>query len=82
MDNYKRELLKGLTQPFILRRTKEQVLGDLPDKVNYLHPVHLSVNEMAVYEEARRGLNSSTRREKPPRKGHLHGISRWSSLRS
>lgn len=54
MDDYKQEMLKGLTQPFILRRTKEEVLGDLPDKVSYEHMVHLSADEMAVYEEARR----------------------------
>lgn len=64
MDDYKRELLKGLTQPFILRRTKEQVLGDLPDKVSYLHPVHLSVNEMAVYEEARKRLELKYKKRK------------------
>lgn len=64
MDDYKRELLKGLTQPFILRRTKEQVLGDLPDKVSYLHPVRLSVNEMAVYEEARKRLELKYKKRK------------------
>ena len=64
MDDYKRELLKGLTQPFILRRTKEEVLGELPDKVSYEHMVHLTSTEMAVYEEARQLLEVKYKKHK------------------
>ncbi|MBQ2452685.1 MAG: DEAD/DEAH box helicase [Bacteroidales bacterium] len=64
MDDYKREMLKGLTQPFILRRTKEEVLGELPDKVSYEHMVHLSGNEMAVYENARQLLEVKYKKNK------------------
>lgn len=64
MDDYKRELLKGMTQPFILRRTKEDVLGDLPDKVCYQHLVHLNENEMTVYEEARQRLELKFKKNK------------------
>lgn len=64
MDEYKRALLKGLTQPFILRRTKEEVLGELPDKVSYEHMVHLSEEEMAVYENARELLEVKYKKNK------------------
>ena len=64
MDDYKREMLKGLTQPFILRRTKEEVLGELPDKVSYEHMVHLSGDEMAVYENARQLLEVKYKKNK------------------
>lgn len=64
MDNYKQELLKGLTQPFILRRTKEEVLRDLPDKISYEHMVHLSFDEMSVYEEARQLLEVKYKKNK------------------
>lgn len=64
MDDYKQELLKGLTQPFILRRTKEEVLRDLPDKISYEHMVHLSSDEMSVYEEARQLLEVKYKKNK------------------
>ena len=53
MDSTKRENLKALTTPFILRRTKEQVLDDLPEKIGYTHMVQLTNEEMAIYEKAR-----------------------------
>ena len=64
MDDYKREMLKGLTQPFILRRTKEEVLRELPDKVSYEHLVHLTADEMAVYEQAREMLEIKYKKHK------------------
>ena len=64
MDDYKREMLKGLTQPFILRRTKEEVLGELPDKVSYEHMVHLSHDELTVYEKAREVLEVKYKKNK------------------
>ena len=64
MDDYKREMLKGMTQPFILRRTKEEVLTELPDKVSYEHMVHLSSDEMSVYEHARELLEAKYAKHK------------------
>ena len=54
LDYEHRMLLKEMTQPFILRRTKEDVLLELPEKIVTTHMVELSDNEQKVYEEMRR----------------------------
>lgn len=46
--------LKRLVQPFILRRTKSQVLLDLPEKTEITLHVDLSAEEAALYESIRR----------------------------
>lgn len=45
--------LKRLILPFILRRTKEQVLDELPPKTEITMSVPLSEGEMALYESFR-----------------------------
>jgi superfamily II DNA or RNA helicase len=49
-----RARLRRLTQPFILRRTKSQVLTELPPRTEIVLPVELSVEETALYESLRR----------------------------
>lgn len=49
-----RARLRKLIQPFILRRTKNQVLTELPSRTEILRPVELSGEEMALYEALRR----------------------------
>jgi len=49
-----RTRLKRLTQPFILRRTKAQVLSELPPRTEIVLPVQLSQEETALYESLRR----------------------------
>lgn len=49
-----RTRLKRLTQPFILRRTKAQVLSELPPRTEIVLPVELSQEELALYESLRR----------------------------
>ncbi|MBD8532024.1 MULTISPECIES: DEAD/DEAH box helicase [unclassified Massilia] len=49
-----RARLKRLTQPFILRRTKSQVLTELPPRTEIVLPVELSAEETALYESLRR----------------------------
>ncbi len=46
--------LKRLIKPFVLRRTKAQVLDELPPKTESTVYVELSPKEAAVYEELRR----------------------------
>lgn len=46
--------LKRLIAPFTLRRTKQEVARELPDKTEIQVPVVLSDDEMAVYEVLRR----------------------------
>ncbi|MHB8058656.1 MAG: DEAD/DEAH box helicase, partial [Desulfuromonadaceae bacterium] len=49
-----RTLLKRLIRPFILRRTKSQVLEELPPRTDILHRIELSREESVFYEALRR----------------------------
>ncbi|MBD1912395.1 MULTISPECIES: DEAD/DEAH box helicase [unclassified Leptolyngbya] len=53
-DKAARLQLKKLIQPFILRRTKNQVLQELPSRTEILLHVEMSADEMAFYEALRR----------------------------
>ncbi len=46
---------RHLIQPFILRRTKTEVLSDLPPLTEIRHEVTLSAGEAALYEAVRKG---------------------------
>ncbi len=46
--------LKALVSPFILRRMKSEVLGELPEKTELVHQVELSSKERSAYEAVRR----------------------------
>ncbi|HEY0464635.1 MAG TPA: DEAD/DEAH box helicase, partial [Polyangiaceae bacterium] len=62
-----RRNLRKLIQPFLLRRTKAQVLAELPPVTEIEHQVELSAEETAIYESIRRSalekLGSSGRGE-------------------
>ncbi|RJG09458.1 DEAD/DEAH box helicase [Massilia cavernae] len=49
-----RARLKRLIQPFILRRTKSQVLSELPPRTEIVLPVDQTAEEAALYETLRR----------------------------
>ncbi|MEB3289743.1 MAG: DEAD/DEAH box helicase [Leptolyngbya sp.] len=53
-DKQARNRLKKLIQPFILRRTKTEVLEELPARTEITLQVELSAQEMAFYEALRR----------------------------
>jgi superfamily II DNA or RNA helicase len=53
-DSHARAALKALVQPFILRRTKSQVLEDLPPRMEMMRLVELSEQERALHESLRR----------------------------
>ncbi|NJO41547.1 MAG: DEAD/DEAH box helicase [Cyanobacteria bacterium RU_5_0] len=53
-DRQARHRLKKLIQPFMLRRTKNQVLEELPSRTEILLQVDLSREELAFYEALRR----------------------------
>jgi SNF2 family DNA or RNA helicase len=58
-DNERRQQLRRLIQPFILRRRKEEVLEELPPKTEITLHVELSPEERAFYEALRqRALES------------------------
>ncbi len=46
--------LKRIVGPFMLRRTKQEVVEELPDKTEINLPVELNDEEMAIYELIRR----------------------------
>ncbi len=59
--------LKRLISPFLLRRTKSQVLDDLPPRTEILHRVELGPEEAALYEALRgRALERLAAYEGPP----------------
>lgn len=53
-DKEKQQLLDKIVHPFMLRRTKQAVLKELPEKTEIYQPVELTQDEMAVYESIRR----------------------------
>lgn len=52
-DKVRQRELKRILQPFMLRRTKSEVLDELPTKTEIIHRVELSDAEMAIYENIR-----------------------------
>lgn len=63
-DKQKQLLLKQLISPFILRRTKADVLEELPEKTELTIPIELSEEEMAIYENIRTRTLSGLQTEK------------------
>jgi len=53
-DESRRDQLRRLAQPFMLRRRKSEVLKDLPEKTEITLTVELSPEERAFYEALRR----------------------------
>ena len=52
-DEDAREALKALIRPYLLRRTKQQVLTELPPRTDITRAIPLSEAEMEVYEAMR-----------------------------
>ncbi|MEC4750515.1 DEAD/DEAH box helicase [Methylomicrobium sp. Wu6] len=77
-----RQQLKKLIQPFILRRTKTQVLQELPPRTEIPVYVELSPDEMAFYEAIRReSLNALASTDGPPGQKHLQILAAITKLR-
>lgn len=53
-DKQRQLQLNRIVHPFMLRRTKQEVVDELPDKEEIVLPVELSDDEMKVYEVIRR----------------------------
>ena len=71
-DREARKRLKKLIQPFILRRTKAQVLEELPPRTEVLLQVEMSAEEAAFYEALRRqALEKLERDDSPVGQKHL-----------
>ncbi|MBU0728588.1 MAG: DEAD/DEAH box helicase [Proteobacteria bacterium] len=51
-DKAKRETLRNLIRPFLLRRTKDQVLTELPEVIEDIRTCRLSDDQVRLYREA------------------------------
>jgi superfamily II DNA or RNA helicase len=81
-DRGARQRLKKLVQPFILRRTKNQVLEELPPRTDILLQVELSTEELSFYEALRRkALETLTGEEAPSKNMHLRILAEIMKLR-
>lgn len=64
LDETHHEMLKEMIQPFILRRTKQQVLNDLPEKTEDVHYIEMTDEELAVYEKMRQTVELKFKKNK------------------
>ncbi|MCP4455092.1 MAG: DEAD/DEAH box helicase [Planctomycetes bacterium] len=82
-DTLARHTLKSLIAPFVLRRTKNQVLLDLPPRTELLRLVELSPEERALHESLRqRAINRLERTPgKAPGQKHIQVLAELMKLR-
>ena len=82
-DSHASHILKSLVQPFILRRTKAQVLEDLPSRTELMRLVELSAEERALHESLRqRALERlEGMRDAPPGQAHIQVLAELMKLR-
>jgi len=74
--------LKKLITPFILRRTKNKVLDELPPKTEITHSVTLSEKELAFYEALRReAINIIENCDGKSGQQHLQALAEITKLR-
>lgn len=64
-DIAKQIQLQRIIKPFLLRRTKEEVIKELPVKKEMIIPVHLSDEEMSIYELIRRRAETRIQKADP-----------------
>lgn len=58
-DEDKQELLYRIIDPFILRRTKEEVAKDLPPKTELVQYCEMSDEQAAIYEKEKNSIRSA-----------------------
>ena len=57
-DIERQDLLTRRIRPFMLRRTKEQVITELPPKTEIIEPVEMEDNQRAIYEAIRLSMHA------------------------
>ena len=83
-DDDRRDQLRRLVQPFILRRRKDEVLKELPAKTEIVLQVELTPDERAFYEALRRKAIATIESEKDEMGGgeqHLRILAEIMKLR-
>ena len=78
-DQERQRLLRRLLAPFLLRRTKDDVLNELPDKTEITMRVELSQEEQALYDNMRQQAIANL--EQGGQKGALQAIAEITRLR-
>ncbi|MEJ7593222.1 MAG: DEAD/DEAH box helicase [Planctomycetaceae bacterium] len=73
--------LKRLVQPFLLRRTKTQVLSELPPRIEVTVPVTLTDEETVLYESARRRAVKELAKDSDAKGKHLRILAEIMRLR-
>ncbi len=73
--------LKRLVQPFLLRRTKTQVLSELPPRIEVTVPVTLSDEEAVLYEAARQRAVKELAKDSDAKGKHLRILAEIMRLR-
>lgn len=83
-DRVKKDLLARVIKPFVLRRKKEDVLFDLPDKVEEIAHCELSLDQRLLYHDLLQKVRDSIFRDLEDTKTpvpYLHIFSALSSLK-
>ena len=82
-DERVRRVLKDLIKPFLLRRTKSQVLQDLPTRSEQTVEIELSVAEQTFYEALRQKTMADLEAKKSAPKGEfqIYLLSQLTKLR-
>ncbi|HEY9790097.1 MAG TPA: DEAD/DEAH box helicase [Candidatus Obscuribacterales bacterium] len=62
-DQSKRSVLRTRIRPFLLRRTKDEVATELPEKTVIVQQVELDSNQCELYETVRLALSKQVREE-------------------
>ena len=77
-DQDRQRLLRRLLSPFLLRRTKDDVLNELPEKTEITLRVDLSADEQALYDNLRQQAIANLKEgpSQRPRPPHRSGASR------
>jgi superfamily II DNA or RNA helicase len=57
-DVERQQLLTRRIRPFMLRRTKEEVITELPAKTEIVEPVEMETNQRAIYEAIRLSMHA------------------------
>jgi superfamily II DNA or RNA helicase len=57
-DVERQDLLTRRIRPFMLRRTKEEVITELPPKTEIVEPVEMETNQRAIYEAIRLSMHA------------------------
>ncbi len=81
-DTAARSQLQNLVRPFLLRRTKQQVLSELPPRTEIVRRIELSPDELELYEAIRlRGLDALSQPSKDKNQQRVRVLAELMRLR-